>query len=191
MKAMLVAIQPKWLKMILDGEKKFEFRNWKVPVGTVIYFYESLGVKREGRGKVVAKAVVEDVLFTDGYNCDSENGDDVIFYDKPYSHKKQIWLKLDKAKSIGFNVDDNQKYALELSQVEEIEPKEVTEFVSWNKLDKKRKKRNNQEDIRLALHYGDWQMEFDTVSKYVDYHGVSKGCYVKQPPQSRTWVYVE
>src|SRR6056297_2039525 len=38
-KALMVSIQSKWLNMILNGKKTFEFRNWKVEKGTVIYFY--------------------------------------------------------------------------------------------------------------------------------------------------------
>jgi hypothetical protein len=200
MKAMLVAIQPKWLKMILDGDKKFLFRNWKVPVGTVLYFYESKGKKRsidvweqypyyycyrddngqgmlldyirEGRGKVVAKAVVKEVWDEDDISCALFEEQDLPNY----------------FAKCGYT---DQKYALELDQVQAIEPKDITEFVSWSKLDKARKERNKKEDIQTALKYGDWQMEYDTTDKFVDYYGTPKECKLTKPPQSRTWIYVK
>ena len=76
-RAVMIAIQPKWAKMIIDGEKTFEFRNYAIPKGTKVYLYESLGKKHkekeiqypygevlgwewvhEGKGKVVAEFVV-------------------------------------------------------------------------------------------------------------------------------------
>jgi hypothetical protein len=148
MKALMVAIQPKWLKMILDGKKKFEFRNWKnadenVLVGTVLYFYESKGKKKqhtswyqtpsgglvgsteityEGRGKVVAKAVVKRV------------------YDLNKNEDYADWIcrnetKLDVPNFTGYI---RQHYAIELDQVEAIEPKDVTEFYSQRRLEKVR-----------------------------------------------------
>ena len=45
-KAVMIAIQPKWAKMIKDGTKTFEFRNYAIPKGTKVYLYESLGKKK-------------------------------------------------------------------------------------------------------------------------------------------------
>lgn len=183
MKALMVAIQPKWLKMILDGTKKFEFRNWEkadenIPVGTVLYFYESQGKRKsrenwedypeyigydcyhptdlyhkyvfEGRQQVVAKAVVK--------------SNEQVFWnnvlDRCYT---QHLSYIEILKNLNMEEDTLHKmatgkelYAIELSQVEEIEPKDVTEFVSWSK-------------SNIAM------------------------CDVplRKPPQSRTWIYVK
>lgn len=42
-KAIMMAIQPKWAKMIIDGEKEFEFRNYPIPKGMKVYLYCSKG----------------------------------------------------------------------------------------------------------------------------------------------------
>ena len=188
MKALMVAIQPKWLKMILNGTKKFEFRNWKVPVGTVIYFYESKGKKLynygidysdntpskqgeiyEGTGKVVAKAVVRQVR------------DD---FQKVYRNEEYQNKYIDGLTELGYS---NQQYALELSQVEEIEPKDVTEFVSWSKLTK-RVGKSKQAVLKLENN------EFDLDRFHYDImnYGTLRGrCKLIHPPQSRTWIYVK
>lgn len=176
MKALMVAIQPKPLKMILDGISKFVFPNWKVPVGTVIYFYctkakphlwyehlycdtpvmlydsmkslNDIGITQDDllNGKVVAKAVVKQVS-----GWEKENAFRVIT-DKGYP----VRFRIDDWTWIGFDEKNPSEYALELSQVEEIEPKDVTEFVSWSKSDL-----------------------------------VGADIYVTHPPQSRTWIYVK
>ena len=216
MKALMVAINPKWLKMILNGTKKFEFRNWKVPVGTVIYFYctkaypmlahsytfgslmemdkkdynELITMNKESyafqnhefdyenilNGKVVAKAVVKDL-----YEIGIANRP---FYDKeklrswskyetftkeqqenmgiPFSEGFHSWMPIsvDELTPLGYT---NQTNALELSQVEEIEPKDVTEFVSWNK----------------------------STYKIMSCGTLRERCILTKPPQSRTWIYVK
>jgi len=219
MKALMVAIQPKWLKMILNGEKKFEFRNWKVPVGTVIYFYctKAKPIIYDGykeyighgdfkencwtlNGKVVAKAVVKDV-----YEIGIANRP---FYDKeklrswskyetftkeqqenmgiPFSEGFHSWMPIsvDELTPLGYT---NQTNALELSQVEEIEPKDVTEFVSWSKLTK-RVGKSKQAVLKLENN------EFDLDRFHYDImnYGTLRGrCKLIHPPQSRTWIYVE
>jgi hypothetical protein len=138
-KALMVAIKPKWLKMILDGTKKFEFRNWKVPVGTVIYFYctkakpnliinnykenynlggfDFVGEKKLN-GKVVVKTVVKRTINIE--HC---------------QHVRDVRssLGISSVTAIAQGYNWSQKYALELDQVQAIEPKDVTEFVSYKK----------------------------------------------------------
>ena len=189
MKALLVSIQPKWLKMILTGKKEFEFRNWKVPVGTVLYFYESKGKKLrerelvngmfhhfdvfEGLGKVIAKAVVKEV------------------YDLNKNEDYATWIckneaKLDVPNFTGYI---RQHYAIELDKVQAIEPKDVTEFVSWSKLESY-KINNPKKDIDVinGRFYWTWKPEFD--GDYCDMFS-SDECYLTRPPQSRTWIYIE
>ena len=141
---MLVAIQPKWLKKILDGKKKFEFRNWKVPVGTVLYFYctkpkpyliktQEYGIslvnikifrdKELLNGSVVAKAVVTGV-----YEYDQSTKNFMIYTD----WNSVIQTSFKKDNDIGCS---SQKYALQLSQVEEIDPKDITEFVGCSRVE--------------------------------------------------------
>jgi hypothetical protein len=200
MKALLVAIQPKWLKMILEGEKKFEFRSWKVPVGTVIYFYctkakpylwyewryadmpeqlrvsnrtlNDIGLCKENllNGKVVAKAVVKNVY-------------EIGVADRPFYDKKttRSWSELEtftkeEQEKMGIPFETgffswrpisvneltpygytDQRYAIKLSQVEEIEPMDITEF-------------SNRK-----------------------YCGNTPTAFTKnltKPPQSRTWVFI-
>ena len=43
MKAIMIATRPEWVEKIINGEKDFEFRNYKIPSGTKVYVYESLG----------------------------------------------------------------------------------------------------------------------------------------------------
>ncbi|WBK39993.1 hypothetical protein [PinkBerry-associated phage LS06-2018-MD08] len=91
-KAIMLSVQPKWLSMILDGTKEYEFRGNNVKNfvdGMKIYFYESLGKKSatienikingytrnefdktiiyQGSGKVVGEAVIEDI-YEPSYN---------------------------------------------------------------------------------------------------------------------------
>ncbi len=205
MKALMVAIQPKYLKMILDGEKPFEYRNWNSSpkkmrelIGKEIYFYctkakpylwdivQQSGIDFYGsrylirdinlpmneliytghqlNGKVVAKAVVKDVYsdITCGLGSRStsnkhyllqtiKKNDDLI----PYSYIDCTKPIIEKEKAIQCGWDW-QRYAIELSQVEAIEPKDVTEFVSC------RLSNIAMCDVPLT-----------------------------KPPQSRTWIYVK
>lgn len=193
MKALLVAIQPKWLKMILDGKKLFEFRNWKVPVGTVLYFYctkpkpyliktQEYGIslvdikifldKELLNGNVVAKAVVsgvyeqsDRVCFDSGCYKDDRNTmqTPLINIDDRMNPSIAKYEYVTEMEKIGYDYDNPSNYALELSQVEEIEPKDVTEFVSWK---------------RYSQH---WSAKL----AHNDFARLTR------PPQSRTWVYVK
>ena len=52
-KAMIFPIHKKWVDMIFDGTKKFEFRNKiskHLVEGMKIYFYETLGKVHRGKG---------------------------------------------------------------------------------------------------------------------------------------------
>ena len=188
MKALMVAIRPKWLKMILDGDKKFEFRNWKVPVGTVLYFYECLGkfsqkiipvsknnpIPRyspsyEGRGKVVAKAVVkENYFYHQGY------GKYHTFYDN-ISKLPYKTIEIYNIDKIGFDKEKPTEYALELDQVQKIEPRDITEFVSWSKLD-------------IMKHASDETLAH-TLQR-IKMLGSINNVKLTHPLQSRTWIYV-
>ena len=192
MKAMLVAIQPKWLRMILEGKKKFEFRNWKVPVGTVLYFYctkvkpylSSICTHHtvievddkdfgELNGKVVAKAVVKDVD-----TVVQENLYDSYYYSK---EKVQRLGTCDDFVRQGYT---DQTYALELDQVEEIEPKDVTEFVSWNKFSDYYNTTTRGYLLEKAT--------FEEVKRYLDKKSILyKPIHLTKPPQSRTWIYTK
>jgi len=44
-RAMIIPIQPKFSKMIKDGLKEIDFRNYAIPKGSKVYIYESLGKK--------------------------------------------------------------------------------------------------------------------------------------------------
>ena len=160
----MVAIQSKWLEMILNGKKTFEFRNWKVDKGTVIYFYctkadpilydgykEYIGHNDfkedcwQLNGQVVAKAVVKEIYEIEKWGDFASNS----IHEKYYWNKKgfefgEIWethyldLSNDEAidkhlKNIGYT---NQCYALELTDIEAIKPREITTFKKWNKDDK-------------------------------------------------------
>jgi len=181
-KALVVGIRSKWLEMILNGKKTFEFRNWKVPVGTVIYFYCTKAIPylindnqrwngdeivysdnftlahnfyslsdlrnvdvKIFNGQVVAKAVVKEVYEIEKWGDFASNS----IHEKYYWNKKgfefgEIWethyldLSNDEAidkhlKNIGYT---DQRYALELTDIEAIEPREITTFKKWNKGDK-------------------------------------------------------
>jgi len=121
-KALMVAIRSNWLEMILNGKKKYEFRDWKVDKGTVIYFYctkakpeiykDEIWKTNLLNGKVVARGVVKRA-----YEIER-----VIRYGKYLSFINQGYTK--------------QRYAIELEQVEAIEPREITSFVSYKKADR-------------------------------------------------------
>ena len=198
MKALLVAIQPKWLKKILDGEKKFEFRNWKVPVGTVLYFYctkakpylwyeqhytdmpeflhsgsetlNYIGITENDvlNGKVVAKAVVKDV-----YEYDQSTKNYIIYTD--WNNINQKSFKKDN--DIGYS---SKKYALQLSQVEEIDPKDITEFVGCSRVENYKMKYYKLNEIPPVC---------DNNGKNCKWHKETS-LHITTPPQSRTWVYI-
>ena len=201
MKCLLVSVKPKDIKQILDETKRFLFANWKVPVGTVVYFYcsqkESLywsfefekhfiddtpsygitGTSNNVKllsGKVVAKAIVEDIWTLGNYN---EKLQSVIGKRKYIKHCSGKTFH--KPKEIGY---DYQDQAIELSKIEAIEPKDVTEFVSW--------KRYKSYEKELCEKY--MLDEYDSfivnsMETMIDYENAFR---LVKPPQSRTWVYV-
>ena len=118
-KAVLMSIQPKWVDMMESGLKKFEFRgnNFKnVKKGMTAYMYESQRSK-----KVVAKFVIGELYKIGQYSFNVHlinNGsekEEVKGYEELY---KQGYV--------------DQPYAIEITNFEMIEPKDVTEFVLWN-----------------------------------------------------------
>lgn len=189
MKAMIVSIKPKWLKMILDGTKKFEFRNWKVPVGTVIYFYESLGKKMcgdylnghimEGRGKVVAKCVVKEVNRI--LNGPDYNTLHLMKSTSLEDCKKSIKVPRKEYEVIGYT--EGVKHALELDKVEEIEPRDITEFIGWNNIDKLIKDNFSKYEIKA------WYTHTinEIAEGLIEYQ--DKQCNLTKAPQSRVWIY--
>jgi len=163
-KALMVSIRSEWLEMILNGKKTFEFRDWKVEKGTVIYFYctkakpilydgykEYIGhndFKEDSwqlNGKVVAKAVVDEVY-------------------EPY--KDYIY----NACGQGYT---DQRYALELTNIEAIEPRELTSFIGY-------KKANRVKHIAES---------FEELIKRED--KLSTNIRITHAPQSRVWVLEE
>ena len=116
-KTLLVAIHRKWLFKILHEDKEFEFRNWKVPEGTVLYFYESKGPRKgmlnetpvnEGRGLVMARARVKKV-----YDL-HDNKDSYDWITRNESNPPS-WITPEMAEGWGYT---NQKYAIELEDIE-------------------------------------------------------------------------
>jgi len=183
-KALMVSIRSKWLEMILNGKKTFEFRNWKVDKGTVIYFYctkakpilydgykEYIGhndFKEDScplNGKVVAKAVVKEVYDLtnneDSFNWITNNG--------KYTIEKDM-IGVDDAVKMGYT---DQRYALELTDIEAIEPRELTSFIGY-------KKANRVKHIAES---------FEELIKRED--KLSTNIRITHAPQSRVWVLEE
>lgn len=235
MKSMIVAIQPKWLKLILDGTKKFEFRNWKVPVGTVIYFYCSKGkpilyhtdggyadnvgtigggvYEIDGvvtlddidkmdyllNGKVVAKAVVKDILDLQTKNSEGKKIGLSKFLPrvafKSFATDESLLQYLVRT-GCDLTLNDNNKitafhdkYALELEKVQEIEPRDITEFVSWNKLEKAyddRVKWCYQQGLFPPMTREQWMAQANCIDEET-----LEQCKLKVAPQSRVWIYEE
>lgn len=109
MKKMMVSIKPLWLEKILKGEKEYEFRNWKVPVGTVIYFYCSKTTSKQQiqtsgvfEQKVSVSGVVEQIVETKNENFKTENG------------------------------FTNQKFAIKIKELKVFEPLKVSQFKKSN-----------------------------------------------------------
>jgi len=154
-KALVVAIRSKWLEMILNGKKTFEFRNWKVEKGTVIYFYCTkakpylhyrptencdthyvLWDKPSEEhtllnGKVVAKAVVKEVYeYYESYPDNQPYAPNEISFRDIGKQVGVMNIESEYAHSQGYT---NQRYALELTDIEAIEPREIESFYSYNK----------------------------------------------------------
>lgn len=162
-KAVMIPIQPKWSKMIKDGLKKFEFRNYAIPKGSKVYLYESLGRElkchccHEGQGKVVAEFVVGEVYET---NLGKYRGLDIAYH----SYVKLGILTNDKYREWGFanhshameitdlivydeewqcyimedSEFDDKYYADYWTKLEDAptEPLDISEFIGWNKREK-------------------------------------------------------
>ncbi len=151
-KAIMIAIQPKWLKQIINGEKEFEFRNYPIAKGTKVYLYESKGkfkqgitpvsetnpmprywCEYEGKGAVVAEFVVDE--------CSKYYEE---YPNSPYERANVSFNAIDL--QCGVETYDkewlinqgytNQKYAIKIKDlIVYDEAIAVTEFVSWNKLE--------------------------------------------------------
>jgi len=162
-KSMIVSIRPEWLQMILNGEKEFEFRNWKVPVGTALYFYCTKGklylhhrptenctthyvvwdkpsvFHTTLNGKVVAKAVVDEVYIIDRTQAVSYLRDFVPLDVQNHINKYDCAGGMDDKIIDDLDIIDlnklgytNQKYALKLKNIEPITPRKITSFTKAN-----------------------------------------------------------
>ena len=158
-KSIMLSLHHKWLKMMQEGNKLYEFRgnnvkNWES--GTVVEIYESKGkvtsktkletdkilghfYSHEGQGLVVAKFVVGDktydyhegLLTAHSYEVLSTLEDEGIV---KYNKEDDNFSITNKGKSIGY---DNQPYAIEITNFEMYDtPRKITEFVSYSKYQK-------------------------------------------------------
>ena len=195
MKSMIVAEKPQYMKSVASGEKDIEIRTWKVPLGTVLYFYESKGKKYkgfigyngvkydteyEGRGKVVAKAVVKE-----NHKLMFNNVLDMVYSDKLAYNDIKRRAKVD----ITYFEPEKEYWALGLSNVQEIEPRDITEFVSWSKLDK-------AYDDRVEWCYRQGMFPPMTREQWMEQANciddeTLEECNLTNAPQSRVWIYEE
>jgi len=166
-KAILMSFKPKWVKMILSGEKQFEFRSNNVKnfkKGDKIYMYES-----SKRRKIIAEFIVGE-LYECHENIESYFGE--IHLTHIHDSKIQYAIGYTDQYAIGYT---DQPYAIEITELKIYdEPKDISEYLYRNKFIKE-----------VNEYYRSRSCSMETARRNIIY---IKNCIVKKAPQSFCYV---
>jgi len=185
-RAMIFPIHKKWVDMIFDGTKKFEFRN-KLPkhlkTGMKIYIYETQHKVKTPYGFNVQKGqIVGEVTVGEIYdnNVVSE------LYDKAYYGCHSLDYYYEKVEELGYT---GHKYAIELKNVIKYDEEWISENLSnldydWVEEPPMIKLLENSPTSPIA------KEEFVSWNKYEKYRTYinNYNCNVIYPPQAPIYV---